>query len=62
MFVRDGDNVPRGNKELLKLGATALRAEELTRISDLSAWTKNHTPPDSIQQDLFDPALRERSR
>ena len=62
VFVHDGDNVPRENKELLKLGATALSAEELTRISDLSAWTKDHAPPDSIQQDLFDPALRERAK
>ncbi len=58
VLVRDGDGVPRGNKELLKLGATALSAVELTRISDLAAWVKEHAKVRKAESDLFDAALR----
>jgi len=62
VLARDGDNVPRGNQELLKLGATALSAEELARISDLAAWTRQRAPAALAEQDLFDSALRERAK
>jgi predicted Rossmann fold nucleotide-binding protein DprA/Smf involved in DNA uptake len=62
VLVRDGDNVPKGNKELLKLGATSLPAVELAEISDLSAWTTQHTAARPVEADLFDITLRERSK
>src|SRR5437773_5988014 len=38
VFVRDGKGVPKGNQELLKLGGSALPADELAGISDLAGW------------------------
>ena len=60
VLVRDGDGVPGGNKELLKLGATRLTAKELTGISDLPAWMKEHASAEPAEQDLFASALRKR--
>ncbi|MCU0782445.1 MAG: DNA-processing protein DprA [Verrucomicrobia bacterium] len=62
VLVRDGDAVPRGNKELLKVGATALPTVELAEISDLSAWMTRHTATKPVEADLFDLALRERPK
>lgn len=44
VLVRDGDGVPNGNKELLKLGATALPVAELPEISNLAHWVQQHAP------------------
>jgi predicted Rossmann fold nucleotide-binding protein DprA/Smf involved in DNA uptake len=62
VFVRDGEGVPKGNSELLKLGATALSAEELTGISDLPVWMKERTAAQSAEKDLFDFGIRERAK
>src|SRR5262249_51442766 len=37
VFVRDGADAPKGNRELLKLGATRLSDAELGRVADLDA-------------------------
>ncbi len=61
VFVRDGEGVPKGNRELLKLGASPLPTRELSKISNLSAWMNEHgaaRPPD---RELFDFALREKA-
>jgi predicted Rossmann fold nucleotide-binding protein DprA/Smf involved in DNA uptake len=42
VLVREDDGAPKGNRELLKLGATALPAGLLSGIPDLSSWMKEH--------------------
>lgn len=65
VFVRDGESVPNGNKELLKLGAVPLPASELERLSDLCLWMSEHagviTTP-AVEKDLFGFALREQAK
>lgn len=62
VLARDGEGVPRGNKELLKLGAVALSVDKLAAISDLPAWVRQHAPGGRAEQDLFASALRERGK
>jgi predicted Rossmann fold nucleotide-binding protein DprA/Smf involved in DNA uptake len=53
VLVRDGEGVPRGNKELLKLGATALPNDELPEISNLAAWVQKRAPAKAKEAELF---------
>lgn len=53
VFVRDGANVPKGNRELLKLGAAPLPESELDRIDDLAEWMRHHAKADLPEPDLF---------
>ena len=62
VLVRDADGVPRGNKELLKLGATALPADQLSEISNLAEWVQQHAPAKAADAELFDFALRDKPR
>ena len=62
VLVRDGDDVPRGNKELLKLGAVALPANELPEISNLAEWVQQHAPSKAAESELFDFVLRDKPR
>ena len=62
VLARDGDDVPRGNKELLKLGATALPAAQLPGISNLPEWVQQHAPSKAAESELFDFALRDKPR
>jgi DNA processing protein len=62
VLVRDGDGVPRGNKELLKLGAKALPAGQLPEITDLTDWVYQHAPAQPTEAELFDFTLRDRPR
>jgi predicted Rossmann fold nucleotide-binding protein DprA/Smf involved in DNA uptake len=55
VLVRDGDNMPKGNKELVKLGAVALLAETLQATRDLPGWVSKHTTPRPVEADLFAP-------
>ena len=59
VFVRDGDGVPRGNKELLKLGATVLLACQLSEISNLADWVRQNAAERRSEPE-FDFALREK--
>jgi predicted Rossmann fold nucleotide-binding protein DprA/Smf involved in DNA uptake len=54
VFARDGANVPKGNRELLKLGAAALPEDEWNQISDLPAWLGQHARSKPVEGDLFD--------
>ena len=54
VFAREGANVPKGNRELLKLGAAPLPESELKRISDLPAWLGQHAKTKPVELDLFD--------
>jgi predicted Rossmann fold nucleotide-binding protein DprA/Smf involved in DNA uptake len=62
VLVRNGVGVPRGNKELLKLGAMALPANELPEISKLAEWVQQHAPSKAAESELFDFALRDKPR
>jgi len=53
VLVRDGDGVPKGNKELVKLGATALPSGQLPEISSLVEWVQRHVPPRAAEAELF---------
>jgi predicted Rossmann fold nucleotide-binding protein DprA/Smf involved in DNA uptake len=62
VLARDADDVPRGNKELLKLGATALPSNELSEISNLAEWVEQHAQTGAVETELFDFALRDKPR
>lgn len=62
VLVRDGEGVPRGNKELLKLGGQALTAGQLEEISDLAEWVRANTAAEVSEPDLFDFVLRDKPR
>ena len=51
--VREGDAVPQGNRELLKLGATPLSATYLAALTDLRAWMSERAKPALAEADLF---------
>jgi hypothetical protein len=54
VFVRVAESVPKGNTELLKLGAQALPTNELAAIDDLQEWFASHAaPPVPDQAELF---------
>jgi len=61
VLVRDGGNVPRGNKELLKLGAISLPSDELAEIANLPEWVRERVPARATETE-FDFALREKPR
>jgi predicted Rossmann fold nucleotide-binding protein DprA/Smf involved in DNA uptake len=53
VFVRDGANVPKGNRELRKLGAVNLPEDELGKISNLTNWMRDKIKHTMVEQDLF---------
>jgi len=54
--VREGPEVPKGNPELVKLGAVVLPEAELSEIDHLPSWLHDHANPKTRQPDLFDSA------
>jgi predicted Rossmann fold nucleotide-binding protein DprA/Smf involved in DNA uptake len=55
VFVRQDEEVPKGNRELLKLGAVPFPANELRSANDLAAWFHDHAQPKLIEGELFGP-------
>jgi DNA processing protein len=53
-FVREGDAVGKGNRELIKLGGVALTDAELETIDDLADWMREHAPRRGVEPELFD--------
>ena len=53
VFVRDGENVPKGNGELIKLGGVPLKESELQNIEKLGDWMRQHAKTEMAQPDLF---------
>ena len=53
VFVRDGPKAPKGNGELIKLGANALSENDLEVINNLPQWLQQHTRVAPVEQDLF---------
>ena len=54
VFARDGATVPKGNRELLKLGAAPLSESELQTAGDLADWLSEHAKARPVERDLFD--------
>ena len=54
VFVREGPTVPKGNRELEKLGAANLPERDLQSIDDLSDWLRANAKAKATEQDLFD--------
>jgi DNA processing protein len=59
VFVRDGAEVPKGNRELIKQGAAALPESEFASINDLPDWMRTHAKAKTEETDLFGMAVRE---
>ncbi len=55
VLVRDGPDVPKGNRELLRLGAAPLAESELESIVNLAEWMKAHAKVKTAEPDLFSP-------
>jgi predicted Rossmann fold nucleotide-binding protein DprA/Smf involved in DNA uptake len=53
VFVRDDASVPKGNRELLKLGGVALPQGDLDKMENLEEWMRSHTQAKWAEQDLF---------
>src|SRR5438552_1678646 len=53
VVVRAGEEVPKGNRELAKLGAVPLSAAELASMSDLPSWLERNAGAPPIEGDLF---------
>jgi predicted Rossmann fold nucleotide-binding protein DprA/Smf involved in DNA uptake len=54
VFVRDSANVPKGNRELGKLGGISLPEEEMGKISHLANWMRDKAKGTLVEQELFD--------
>jgi predicted Rossmann fold nucleotide-binding protein DprA/Smf involved in DNA uptake len=53
VFVRDGTDTPRGNRELIKLGVAAVPEDEISAVEDLAEWLGRHASTSQAQRDLF---------
>jgi predicted Rossmann fold nucleotide-binding protein DprA/Smf involved in DNA uptake len=53
VFVRDGANVPKGNRELLKLGARPLSESDLANTDDLAGLLRQQGLVKTPKDDLF---------
>jgi DNA processing protein len=53
VFVRDGEGVPKGNRELAKMGAASFEQNELSKIEDLRGWLRQNAKPQASELDLF---------
>jgi predicted Rossmann fold nucleotide-binding protein DprA/Smf involved in DNA uptake len=53
VFVRDGAEVPKGNKELIRLGAVPLPESEFAAMADLPQQLRELVPGKAVEQDLF---------
>jgi DNA processing protein len=54
VFVRESGETPKGNRELLKLGAASLPESELAAIGGLAEWMRGHANAKGVERDLFD--------
>jgi len=59
VFVREADEVPKGNRELIAKGAAPLTEEDLSATGNLPEWLREHARVRPVEQDLFGMAVRE---
>jgi DNA processing protein len=53
VFARDGADVPKGNRELLKRGAAPLAEADLKTTDSLADWLRDHARTQPVERDLF---------
>lgn len=53
VFARDGAELPKGNRELLKLGAAPLAETDLKTTDSLADWMREHAKTKPVERDLF---------
>jgi predicted Rossmann fold nucleotide-binding protein DprA/Smf involved in DNA uptake len=53
VFVRDAPMAPKGNGELIKLGANVWSENDLEGNNNLPQWLQQHTRVAPVEQDLF---------
>lgn len=53
VFVREAQGVPKGNRELVKLGAYPMTDEQLAAAENLPEWLRTQAVPRPKEQDLF---------
>ena len=53
VFARDGADVPKGNRELLKLGSAPLARADLEAADNLPEWLREHVRSKMVERDLF---------
>lgn len=53
VFVRESEHAPQGNRELLKVGATALPEHLAGELEGFAAWLRRNGKTRPIEQDLF---------
>jgi predicted Rossmann fold nucleotide-binding protein DprA/Smf involved in DNA uptake len=53
VFAREGAAVPKGNSELLKLGAAPLAGADLETAGNLPEWLREHAKSKPVERDLF---------
>ncbi|MCX6915095.1 MAG: DNA-processing protein DprA [Verrucomicrobia bacterium] len=53
VFARDGADVPKGNRELLKLGAAPLAEAELRATDSIANWLRDHATTKPVERDLL---------
>jgi predicted Rossmann fold nucleotide-binding protein DprA/Smf involved in DNA uptake len=53
VFARESAQAPKGNSELIKLGAAALPESEIEKAGDLAAWLRAHAKAKPVERDLF---------
>jgi DNA processing protein len=54
VFVRTGADVPKGNRELLRLGAAPLARGDIEASTSLAEWLQSHARANPVERDLFD--------
>lgn len=54
VVVRAGDDVPKGNRELARLGATPLTTHDLGTMGDLPSWLAQNAQVQPVEGDLFE--------
>lgn len=59
VFARQGTAAPKGNRELLRLGAVPFAEGELPKTGDLTRWLSQHAQAETSEPELFDLRLRE---
>ena len=61
LFVREGPDMPKGNRELVKKGGLPLAESELEKIDNLLEWMGQRAKPMPVAQELFDAPRAPRS-
>jgi predicted Rossmann fold nucleotide-binding protein DprA/Smf involved in DNA uptake len=54
IFARDGMEVPKGHRELWKLGAAPMPSSDLAAAGNLAEWLRQHAGRRPVERDLFE--------